>query len=268
MPSVRSAPCAIGVSLKMYFGYRETLDWCAQVGALASRNRGVAAGAIDLFVIPSFPVLSAVLSLLKGRPLSVGAQDLFWEDRGAFTGEVSGSLLAELGCRYVEVGHAERRRLFGETDQIVALKVEAAFRNALCPIICVGEADRDDVATAARRCMGQVNAALDRVSGRDDPIIIAYEPVWAIGASEPAPPEHIRSVCAHLRTALDAIRPATSSRVIYGGTAGPGMLAQLDGAVDGLFLGRRVHDTSALEAILDEISATTTPSSLKEAHDN
>jgi len=259
---------AIGVSLKMYFGYAETLEWCDRVGTLALRNPSVVAGAIDLFVIPSYPVLGAVLALLQSTPVAVGAQDLFWADRGAYTGEVSGVLLAELGCRYVEVGHAERRRLFAETDRIVALKVEAALRNGLCPIICVGETDRGEAAAAARHCIDQVSAALSNVHGRDDSIIVAYEPLWAIGAAEPAPSEHIRQVCSELRDALDVFRPATSQRIIYGGTAGPGLFAQLEGTVDGLFLGRRAHDTSALASILDEVSATKPPPGQKEAHGN
>lgn len=180
----------------------------------------------------------------------VGAQDLASEDSGAFTGEVSGVELAEVGARVVEVGHAERRRLFGETDEIVTQKTSAALRNALTPVLCIGESVKSDPAVAAAESMRQVVSALEGApAGR---VIVAYEPVWAIGAAEPAPAEYIRAVCAILRESVGDLAGRDDSVVIYGGSAGPGLLTQLGSDVDGLFLGRFAHDTAALGRVLDE----------------
>jgi triosephosphate isomerase len=241
----------------MYFGYRETLDWCSSVRALVSDHPAVTSGRVDVFVLPSFPFLAPALAILDGTPVAVGAQDLFWEDAGAFTGEVSGTALAELGCRYVEVGHAERRVLFGESNAHVALKVEAALRNGLCPVVCIGEEVRTPPEPATRSCLEQLDAALSHVSRGelDGPVIVAYEPRWAIGGAEPASTRHINEVCSHLKRALETARPGSNNRVIYGGSAGPGLLNRLDGTVDGLFLGRRAHDPEHLKMVLDEVGA-------------
>jgi triosephosphate isomerase len=247
-----------GASLKMYFGAEETLSWCRQVAEMARRHEAVISGAAEIFVLPSMPVIAQVSDVFAGTRVSVGAQNLFWEDRGAFTGEVSGVMLRELGCRYVEVGHAERRRLFGESDDIVALKVAAALRNSLLPVICVGETQRGDANQASASCTAELDAALlyatnDHALG---PIVVAYEPQWAIGAPAPAPPEHIHHVCRELRRWVASRAPELpSGRVIYGGSAGHGLLSRLAHSVDGLFLGRFVHDPNAFEAILDEVVA-------------
>jgi L-erythrulose 1-phosphate isomerase len=256
-PGATGRRLVVGVSLKMYFGYRETLDWCSSVRALVSDHPAVASGRVDVFALPSFPFLVPALAILDGTSIAVGAQDLYWEDRGAFTGEVSGTTLAELGCRYVEVGHAERRVLFGESDAHVALKVEAALRNGLCPIVCVGEEIRTPPESATSTCLEQLDAALSRV-GRgqlDGPVIVAYEPRWAIGGEKPASPRHINEVCSNLKRALEAARPGSNNRVIYGGSAGPGLLNRLDGTLDGLFLGRRAHDPAHLKVVFDEVAA-------------
>jgi len=167
---------------------------------------------------------------------------------------VSGSVLSELGCGFVAVGHAERRRLFGESNEVVALKVGAALRNRLCPVICVGEAVSGSAAAAFAICAEQLTSALSRVERMEGRVIVAYEPQWAIGADNPAPAHHISSVCGGLRTLLAAARPGGAGKVIYGGSAGPGLLMEIGGDVDGLFLGRRVHDPAALKAILDQAS--------------
>jgi triosephosphate isomerase len=245
----------VGVSLKMYFGYRQTLEWCSSVRALVADHPAVASGVVDVFVLPSFPFLVPVLAIFDGTPVAVGAQDLHWEDGGSFTGEVSGTALAELGCRYVVVGHSERRVLFGESSAQVALKVEAALRNGLIPIICIGEDVRTPPGSATRVCLELLEAALSRLRGRelDGPVIVAYEPQWAIGGEKPASPRHINEVCSHLKRALETARPGANNHVIYGGSAGPGLLKRLDEAVDGLFLGRRVHDPADLRVVLDEV---------------
>jgi triosephosphate isomerase (TIM) len=253
-----AAALTFGVSLKMYFGAEDTLKWCRRVAEMGRRHEAVVNGTADIFVLPSMPLVAQVQDVFAGTRIAVGAQNLFWQDRGAFTGEVSGAMLRELGCRYVEVGHAERRRLFGESNEIVALKVAAALRNSLVPVICVGETERSDAAQASTSCIAELDDALKYATenGASGPIIVAYEPQWAIGAPAPAPPEHIRHVCLELRRLLASHEPAMpGSRVIYGGSAGHGLLGRLAHSVDGLFLGRFAHDPSAFEAILDEAVA-------------
>lgn len=245
-----TSPTLVGVSLKMYFGYAQTLDWIARVRDLALVHPAITSGSVELFVVPGFLAAAAAVDLLENTAVSVGAQDLAANDRGAFTGEVSGTELAELGVRLVEVGHAERRSLFVETDAVVAQKTAAALRNGLTPVLCVGEAVRSSVQDAAAECLRQVTSALaDAPRGR---VIVAYEPVWAIGAAEPADAEYVREVCALLRA---SVADRADSAVIYGGSAGPGLLARLGAEVDGVFLGRFAHDIAALERVLDEAGA-------------
>lgn len=240
----------IGASLKMYFSHRRTVEWARAVGDIVDRHP--ARDRVSAFVIPQYPSIPACVEL--GGPLAVGAQDLASADDGAFTGEVSGAVLAEVGCRYVEVGHAERRRMFGETDEVVAAKVHAALRNGLVPLICVGEAERMPPAEAAAYVLAQIDSALSEASASNvtGAFVIAYEPLWAIGAPEPAAPDHIRGVCSALRAGLTEY---TDARVIYGGSAGPGLLTTIADSVDGLFLGRFAHDPDAVRDILDEVEA-------------
>ena len=252
------APILLGVSLKMYLGHADTLRWCERVAAVAGEHPAVTSGAAQLFVLPQFPSIPACVEICAGTPVQVGAQDLSWEDAGALTGEVSGATLAELGCRYAEVGHAERRRLLGETDEVVAAKTVAALRNGLTPVLCVGEAERTTPDRAAESCVGEVATMLAATDAAGVParLVVAYEPHWAIGAREPASAAHIRTVCRSITDWL-ADRPSTAgSRVIYGGSAGPGLLTRLGTAVDGLFLGRFAHDPAALAAVLDEVPTT------------
>jgi triosephosphate isomerase len=241
----------IGVSLKMYFGHAQTLDWCRRVAELATDRP---ASTTRLFLLPSFPSLPAVADLLSGSGVNFGAQDLAADDAGAQTGEVGGAMLAEVGCRYVEVGHAERRNLFGESEDLVATKTAAALRHGLVPVLCLGEAERGGAAQAALECVRQLDSALaaTRTAGLTGPLVVAYEPHWAIGAAEPAPDDHISSVCAALRTAVSGLDSHPDSSVIYGGSAGPGLLTRLADTVDGLFLGRFAHDPTALATVLDE----------------
>jgi triosephosphate isomerase len=241
----------IGVSLKAYFGYAQTLEWCRTVAALALTRRSSTTG---MFVLPAFPTLSAVSELLEPAGVALGAQDLAASDAGAQTGEVTGAMLTELGCRYVEVGHAERRTLFSEDEAVVAAKTAAALRHGLVPVLCLGEVGRVPATTAGPECVRQLHSALADsqaadLSGR---VVVAYEPHWAIGASEPAPDAHIAEVCTALRTEIGKLPAHPGSAVIYGGSAGPGLLGRLTGSVDGLFLGRFAHDVAALGEVLDE----------------
>jgi triosephosphate isomerase len=247
----------IGVSLKMYFGYERTLEWCRDVAAIASAHPGVRRGDIELFALPAHPVLAECASILDAAGASAGVQDIFWEDEGAFTGEVGGKMIAEVGGRYAEVGHAERRRIFGEDDAIIGLKTAAAYRNNLTPILCVGELHTGSPEEAIAQCTSDIDAALVRAQSLAPACrtIVAYEPQWAIGAPQPATPEYISAVITGLDAHLRNLPGQADSRVIYGGSAGPGLITKLDPAVAGLFLGRFAHDPKALKTILDETAA-------------
>ena len=249
----------LGVSLKMYLDHAATLRWVTDVVAIAGRAPAVVDGRVRLVVVPTFVSIDAVSAITRNSPVDHGAQDLAWADDGAFTGEVSGRDLAALGCRYVEIGHAERRMLFGEDDKIIAAKLAAAVRNGLVPILCVGETDHLDPVAAADVCTRQVVSALAEVDGGAGEVIIAYEPVWAIGADRPAGVDHVRAVCAGIRDGIGDDHRLSRFQVIYGGSAGPGLLTELgSNAVDGLFLGRFAHDPAALATIIDEASALAT----------
>jgi triosephosphate isomerase len=230
----------IGVSTKAYLGYDETLAWLSGVRAVLDARPGLADAGIQAFVIPSSPLLLAARDALDGTGCWIGAQDAHWS-AGAATGGVSPALLAELGVTLVEIGHAERRRIFGETDEQIALKTAAVLEAGLIPLLCVGEPSRVDPAEAARVCAAQVRSAVP--AGRHGDVILAYEPWWAIGAAEPASPDYVNAVVRELRT-------LGCRGVVYGGSAGPGTLGPLH--VDGLFLGRFAHDPANFGRVLDE----------------
>jgi triosephosphate isomerase len=245
----------IGSSLKMYFSHRRTLEWVRAVAGICADHPATTGGMVQFFVIPTFPSIPGVVELARPAGIAVGAQDLHWEDAGAFTGEVSGAELAELGATLAEVGHAERRALFGETDEIVARKTLAALRNGLAPVLCIGEPDRGAPEQAAEFCIRQLESALApaRSSGTGGRLLVAYEPIWAIGAAEPAAPEYVTAVCRALRDHVRDDESFPDARVIYGGSAGPGLLPRIATDVDGMFLGRFAHDPNAVRRILDEV---------------
>jgi triosephosphate isomerase len=246
-------PVTIGVSLKMYFGHARAIAWFGEVAARVQNVPGVADGSIRFFVIPTYPQLLPALASFAGANVLIGAQDVAAEDSGAYTGEVSASELAEIGVSLAEIGHAERRRLFGETDASTARKAAAALRNGVTPVLCIGEEERLAPEQAAQAVVAQLHASLEGAG--TGPVIVAYEPVWAIGAPEPAPAGHISTVTTALRAAVDSLPERVGSAVIYGGSAGPGLLTRLGDTVDGLFLGRFAHDPEHLVAVLEEASA-------------
>lgn len=255
------SPVVLGVSLKLYLDVESTMRWSQAVADLAGTHPAVAEGRVHMFVLPSLPALPGVRAAFERTPVRVGAQDLFWEDRGAYTGAVSGADLRAVGCTYAEVGHAERRALFGDDDEAVARKLAAALRNGLTPVLCVGETARTDMAAAAAATGGELAAATAGIpaggSGHD--LVVAYEPRWAIGQAEPAAPQHVGAVIEDLRARLDADSRIRSASVLYGGSAQPGTLTALAGKADGLFLGRFAHDPRRLALILDEADALSDP---------
>ncbi|GAA5202883.1 triose-phosphate isomerase family protein [Microbacterium jejuense] len=240
----------VGVSLKTYFGHERARTFFAALAQRAATHPAVVSGAVRLFVIPTYLQIPAALEAFADSRVLVGAQDVSEFEPGAYTGEVTAAELAEVGVAVAEIGHAERRRLFGETDEVTARKAAAALARGLTPVLCVGESSRMDGTDAARATVAQL--AADLAGAPAGPVIVAYEPVWAIGAPEPAPSAHISAVTTAIAAALQASPERAGSAVIYGGSAGPGLLTRLGDSVDGLFLGRFAHDPDALVAVLDE----------------
>jgi len=240
----------VGVSLKMYFDTYRTHRWIAEVvDAVTDRTL---VRAVDIFVAPGFVELAQAHGQLAGSGIRLCAQNAAAEAAGAFTGEVSPLSLAQVGCELVELGHAERRRLAGETNETVARKARAAAEAGLVPVVCVGEPDNVGADAAVEHCGQQLSAVWDAVAPHVE-LLVAYEPVWAIGQPEPAPADHVAAVVRGLRVhAADRDRPI---RVIYGGSAGIGTYTGLRDDVDGLFLGRFAHDVDSLVAILAEVAA-------------
>src|ERR671916_2123083 len=208
--------------------------------------------AAEVVVLPPFTALRSVQTLVTGDKLDVGygAQDLSAQDSGAYTGEVSGAMLAALACRYVVIGHSERRALHGEDDAVVAGKVQAALRHGLVPILCVGEGlEVRRAGEHVGHCTAQLDAALEGLTaeqvtspGEGTGIVIAYEPVWAIGTGEVATPEDAQEVCGALRARLaERYSPETAAtvRILYGGSVKAantaGILAGPD--IDGALVG-------------------------------
>ncbi|CAN8101755.1 unnamed protein product [Discula destructiva] len=245
----------VGVSTKMYFSAAQTRQYVSEVITQLSASSDLNTN-IDVFIIPDHLTLGSVATQLQSSnsPILVGAQDAFWEDSGAYTGEASPAVLAELGCRIVELGHAERRRLFGETNADTANKAAAAARNGMIPLVCVGERSRGAVSMAVGDCASQVDAVLKAVP-EDAEVILAYEPVWAIGASEPASADHVVGVVEAIRGLPSVKGRKGTTRILYGGSAGPGLFEKLTPAVDGLFLGRFAHDPAAFVKTIREVAS-------------
>ena len=197
---------------------------------------------------------------LRQSGVILGAQNCHWEDSGAFTGEVSPAMCKEVGCSIVELGHAERRRApFNETDEMVAIKAIAVVRNKMVPLVCIGEKDKGEsisqgVGMAISQCQPQIYAVLNTIPDDAD-VIFAYEPIWAIGASEPASADYVNAVVGFLKELKEVTGRSGQVRFLYGGSAGPGTWEQLKGSLDGLFLGRFAHDVDAFVESIREVTA-------------
>jgi triosephosphate isomerase len=214
---------------------------------------------VDVSVHPPFTDLRSVQTLLDADriPLALGAQHCHWEEKGAFTGEVAPVFLAKLGVNYVICGHSERRELFGETDEMVALKAAAIQANGMTPIVCVGETleEREAGGTEAK-VVGQVRAALGgRSAEQVGALVIAYEPIWAIGTGRTATPEDAQAVCATIRTEIAAgfgPEVAAAVRLQYGGSVKSAnivdLMAQAD--IDGALVGGASLDADEFAQIV------------------
>lgn len=266
------------ISLKMYFTPDQTLTYLRDL--LNPTNEIVHPANKDkllLALIPDFLTIWPCAQILKeyetnltttttGTPNStppflLGAQDCFWESQGAYTGEVSPSSIRALGCTIVELGHAERRAIFNETDNQTARKAAATCAQHMVPLVCIGEVTAPGpiasqaVGQAVTECAVLVRAVLAAIPD-DAPVIFAYEPVWAIGQPKPAGVDHVAAVVQGIRAVIGS-RSGTA-RVLYGGSAGPGLWGAggLGRAVDGMFLGRFAHQIEGVREVVREVEET------------
>ncbi len=197
-----------------------------------------------MIVAPPFPCIPAAVEEAAGTPILVSGQNLYWADTGAFTGEVSAPMLKEAGCACAIIGHSERRQYFGETDTSVNLKIKAAQRWDLIPIFCLGETlEEREAGKTFAVVKTQLTAGLDSIDASDPrKLIIAYEPVWAIGTGKTATPEQAQEVHGFLRAELGALRGedfATQVRILYGGSVKPSNTRDLMSCpdIDGALVG-------------------------------
>ena len=200
--------------------------------------------------------METVADAIDGKHVGYGSQDIHWEDKGAFTGAISGPMIADIGAEYAMVGHSERRSIFGETDKIVASKMIAAYRNGLKPMLCVGEnlAEREAGKTA-RKINMQLKSAL-RVVAPEDAVnmVIAYEPVWAIGSGKAATPADAQEVCRLIRDKVAKIftpEIARQIRILYGGSVNEKNAAEFNiSGIDGVLVGGASLDAERFAAIV------------------
>ena len=214
---------------------------------------------VDISVHPPFTALRSAQTVIEADdlPISLGAQNVHWESSGAYTGEVSPGMLAKLNVRYVIVGHSERRQLFGETDEMVARKVAAVFAAGMTPIMCVGETlDEREAGATEEKVVGQLRAGLASLNPEQiGAMVVAYEPIWAIGTGRNATPEDAQAVCNAIRAAVlsdHGEAAGAALRVQYGGSvkaANAGeLLAQPD--IDGALVGGASLDPTEFAQIV------------------
>jgi triosephosphate isomerase len=216
----------------------------ALASALADALKGSPPDDLDVIVAPPFPYLERVGRAIEGSPIALGAQDAAWEEKGAFTGMVSPAMLLDVGCAYVILGHSERRAILGESDEIINRKLAACLKAGLTPILCVGESASarkgNRQASVVERQLTSCLKGMDGESLRR--MIVAYEPVWAIGTGDTASPEQAQEMHNFIRTTLAAEVDSVAAaelRIQYGGSVNPenigSLMAQPD--VDGALVG-------------------------------
>jgi triosephosphate isomerase len=212
----------------------------------------------DIVVAPPFTSIPAAVESTRNTKISIAGQNVYWEKEGAFTGEVSPAMLTEAGCRYVIIGHSERRQLFHETDAMVAKKTKAALAAGMTPIVCVGEtlAERE-AGNTERVCEVQLsNGPGALTAGEFSRILMAYEPVWAIGTGRTATPEIAAEVHRHIRQLVSgqfSLDEASQVRILYGGSVKPdnirGLMFEPD--IDGALVGGASLDPKSFAAIVN-----------------
>jgi len=237
----------------MYKTQAETRTFFAAFAPLVAATKHC-----DIVVAPPFTALATASEAAKKTNIAISAQDVFWEKEGAFTGEISAPMLVEAGCRYVIVGHSERRQFFGDTDETVAKKAKAALAAGLTPIVCVGEllAHRE-AGDTHKICKTQFTQGPGELTSEEfSRILVAYEPVWAIGTGRTATPEIAADVHRFLRQCAEqrfSAALAAAVRILYGGSVRPdnikGLMAQEE--IDGALVGGASLDPKSFAAIVN-----------------
>ena len=250
-------PLIIGTNLKMYKGVQDTLSFLRK---LRDNVTDIGPNEMTLFVIPSYLALPAACSeFIGGRPL-IGAQNMHYEDSGQFTGEVSPVMLKEVGVSIAELGHSERRQLFGETDDGVNRKAKAALKHGMRALICIGEtADDKEKGITYEKLRLQAKVAFRGIAEDQlDRVWVAYEPVWAIGVQGvPAEPSYASMSHRIIHEAIEELYPGKGMQVpvLYGGSVNPGNAKELivQPFIDGLFIGRSAWEADAFNAIIRDV---------------
>jgi triosephosphate isomerase len=210
------------------------------------------------FIIPPFTAIADVACILEGSRVIVGAQNMHWADEGPYTGEISPPMLRDVGASLIEIGHSERRTHFGETDEMVAMKAEAAVRHGFLALVCIGDTREDYEAGRTGAVLArQVGAALSRIpAGGFEKVVLAYEPVWSIGeGGTPAPPGFADEQHALIKEETGRYGPKALA-VLYGGSVNPGNCLDLAGQphIDGLFIGRSAWRAEDYIAIVESVT--------------
>ena len=250
-------PLLVGTNLKMYKGVEETLEFLSRlngnVGHISKED-------MTLFVIPSYLALHAACGSDAHSRILLGAQNLHWEDSGQFTGEISPVMLKEIGIDIAEIGHSERRQLFGETDVTVGLKARAALRHGMRALVCIGET-ADDKASGItyEKLRMQAKVALKGIPADElEGLWVAYEPVWAIGVhGVPAEPGYAEKSHRMIKDVLEELYPNKGEGVpvLYGGSVNMENARQLivQPSIDGLFIGRTAWDADRFASLIGEV---------------
>jgi triosephosphate isomerase len=215
------------------------------------------AAEVDIMIAPTFTALPSVAAAIQDGPVALGAQNLFWEKEGAYTGEISAPMLKSVGCEYCIIGHSERRQYFGETDDTVNKKIRAAIEVQLKPVFCVGETEKEREAEQTFSILDkQVQKGLERlVSDQLDTLVIAYEPVWAIGTGKTATDDQAQEVHRFIRSLIQKLygnELADAIRILYGGSVKPGNIAGLMEMpdIDGALVGGASLDAESFSQIV------------------
>lgn len=241
----------------MHFGPKEASEFAESLRINLLDTHGV-----SVILCPPFLALKSVFDVVNGSELQVGAQNMHWEESGAFTGEITGAMIRETGAEYVILGHSERRHVFGESDEWINKKVHRSLKSGLIPIFCVGEKIEEREAKETEKVIAkQLREGLKNLSAADmDTVIIAYEPVWAIGTGLTATPEQAVAVHAFIRSALKTLfnaDVAESTWILYGGSVKPdntkGLLSDKD--IDGALVGGASMKLESFKGIIDQAGA-------------
>lgn len=241
---------------KMHLNHYEAIQLTQKLAYLVTKNDFART---DVSLHPPFTDLRSVQTLIEGDSLEflLGAQHCHYEEKGAFTGEIAPSFLAKLAVKYVIVGHSERREIFGETDEMVAKKLHAVLKNSMTPIVCVGETltERESGATE-EKVLGQVRAALAKCTPEQVAnLVVAYEPIWAIGTGKTATAEDAQAVCGAIRREISVLSGAEAGaavRIQYGGSVKAANIAELMSQpdIDGALVGGASLDADEFARII------------------